>query len=351
MADKVKILVTGASGFIGSWVCEEGLRRGYSVWAGLRATSSRRWLQSEWLHVQRLTLDNPAELDAQLLAFKQLHGRWDFIIHAAGATKCRDEADFERVNYQGTVHLVEALQRLDMMPRLLLYLSSLSVLGPIREPQDFGGQFLPLTANDTPCPNTAYGRSKWKAEQYLQGLGSACPCVIFRPTGVYGPRERDYYLMAKSIKRHVDFAAGRKPQHLTFVYVRDVVGALYAAIDRTLEGQGESLVGGIFHLSDGQSYASRTFSDLIKEQLGVGWWLRLRAPLWLLLGICSVSAWWANLWGKASTLNGDKYRIMSQRNWECDITPLRTLLGYEPQWPLREGVRETVAWYLKNKWL
>lgn len=351
MAEQIKILVTGASGFIGSFLCEEGLRRGYGVWAGLRSTSSRRWLQSEWLNVQTLSLGNPDELAKQLASFKQSHGKWDYIIHAAGATKCKDAADFERVNYQGTVNLVEQLRQLDMAPRLFLYVSSLSVLGPIREPQESGGTWQPLTATDTPQPNTAYGRSKLLAEQFLQGLGRDFPSAIFRPTGVYGPRERDYFLMAKSIKGHIDFAVGLQPQQLTFVYVRDVVGSLFAAIDGVEEGRGAQIAGQIFHLSDGQAYSSRTFSDLLQKAMGVGWVMHVKAPLWLLKAVCSVSEWWARLWGKASTLNGDKYRIMRQRNWLCDIDPLRRVLGYEPQWPLERGVGEAVAWYIENKWL
>ena len=67
----------------------------------------------------------------------------------------------------------------------------------------------PISERDTAMPNTAYGVSKLKSEHYLQSLNDF-PTVIFRPTGVYGPRERDYFLMAKSIKQHIDFAPGFK---------------------------------------------------------------------------------------------------------------------------------------------
>lgn len=62
------------------------------------------------------------------------------------------------------------------------------------------------------------------------------PYVIFRPTGVYGPRERDYFLMAESIARHLDFAAGFRRQDITFVYVKDLVQAVYLAIENKLYG-------------------------------------------------------------------------------------------------------------------
>ena len=231
---KLKILVTGASGFIGSFLCEEGLHRDMEVWAGMRKTSSRKWLQNEWLKFQVLDLSNPDTLRQQLSDFKQKNGKWDYIVHAGGATKCIDPADFDKHNYQCTVNFVQALQDLDMVPRLFVYLSSFSVLGPIKETLNPAtNTYEEMYATDTPQPNTAYAKSKLRSEQFLQSLNYLFPYVIFRPTGVYGPRERDYFLMAKSIKQHVDFAVGYKKQEITFVYVRDLVNAIYASIQKT----------------------------------------------------------------------------------------------------------------------
>ena len=50
-------------------------------------------------------------------------------------------------------------------------------------------------------------------------------------------------------------------------------------------------------------------------------------------------------------LNMDKFNILRQRNWRCDITPAREELGYQPQWPLERGVKETIAWYQSEGWL
>jgi len=331
------------------------------VWAGMRQTSSRKWLQNEWLQFVTLDLADSQRLGEQLAGFKAKHGKWDYVVHAAGATKCRDAADFDRNNFDCTVNLVEALRRLDMAPRLFVYVSSLSVLGPIREPyKDFNQkdrngrfveQFPPLKAADTPEPNTAYGRSKRRSEEFLQSLDYLFPYVVMRPTGVYGPREKDYFLMAKSIKRHVDFAVGLKPQMLTFVYVKDLAGAIFAAIQKSIDGEGAAIEHKIYHVSDGRLYPSRAFSDYIQQDLGVRRVVHVKAPLWLLRAVCAVAEWWAGLWKKASTLNGDKYRIMKQRNWNCDIEPMRQELGYEPQWDLERGTRETMAWYVENNWL
>ena len=112
-------------------------------------------------------------------------------------------------------------------------LSSLSIFGPIHEEMPYQE----ISELDTPQPNTAYGRSKLEAELWIEREAKDFPCVILRPTGVYGPRERDYFLMAKSIRGHVDFAVGYKPQVITFVYVLDVVQAVFLALERGKVGQ------------------------------------------------------------------------------------------------------------------
>lgn len=339
----MKILITGASGFIGSFLCEEGLKRGMETWAGMRAHSSRRWLTDERLKFATLDMTNVERLKEQLSAYKQDVGRWDVIIHAGGATKCLKREDFDLHNYLCTKNLVEALQALEMMPLQFLYVSSLSVLGPIREQQNADGTYNDMLSSDTPAPNTAYGESKVKSEAYLRGIEGV---TIFRPTGVYGPREKDYFMMAKSIKQHVDFAVGYKKQVITFVYVRDLVGAIFSAI-----GKADVASGKTYLVSDGHNYDSRAFSDLIQEELNVKCVLHIKAPLWLLRVISAVAEGFSKLTRQPSTLNGDKYRIMCQRNWQCDISPLKADLGFVPEWPLERGVKECMEWYQVNKWL
>ena len=339
----MKILITGASGFIGSFLCEESLKRGMETWAGMRAHSSRRWLTDERLKFATLDMTDVELLKEQLSAYQQEVGRWDVIIHAGGATKCLKREDFDFHNYICTKNFVEALQALEMMPSQFLYVSSLSVLGPIREQQNADGSYNDMLSSDTPAPNTAYGESKVKSEAYLRGIEGV---TIFRPTGVYGPREKDYFMMAKSIKQHVDFAVGYKEQVITFVYVRDLVGAIFSAI-----GKADVASGKTYLVSDGHNYDSRAFSDLIQKELGVKCVLHIKAPLWLLRVISAVAEGISKLTRQPSTLNGDKYRIMSQRNWQCDISPLKKDLGFVPEWPLERGVKECMEWYRVNKWL
>ena len=335
--EQQRILVTGASGFIGSFIVEEALARGFEVWAAVRKGSSRQFLCDERIRFIELDLNSKARLVEQLGEHK-----FDYVIHAAGLTKTTDENQFFFVNTRGTMFLVEALQATKMPLKRFIYLSSLSIFGPIRE----GQPYTEILDTDEPQPNTAYGRSKLLAEKFLEENGKQMgfPYVILRPTGVYGPREKDYFMMAKSIRGHVDFAAGFKQQDLTFVYVKDVVQAVFLAFDRGETGRS-------YFLSDGNVYQSSAFSDLIRKELGNPWCLRLKAPIWLLRIITSCGDLVGRLTGRVTALNNDKYHILKQRNWRCDIEPARRELGYEPHYQLERGVKETIAWYKENGWL
>ena len=344
----MRILITGASGFIGSFMVSEGLDRGYEVWAGVRRSSSRQYLTDPRIRFAELDLGNRQRLEQQLMALRQDmdgHG-WDYVIHAAGATKSLRREGFFRTNTEGTQNLVMALETCGMRPARFVFVSSLSIFGAIKEQLGTDGHYPAITDADTPKPNTAYGQSKWEAEQWL-ATQTELPWVVLRPTGVYGPRERDYFLMAQSIKQHTDFAVGYKPQEITFVYVADVVQAAYLACERPAA----EVVHHAFFLSDGQSYHSRAFSDLLQQEIGTRHVLHIKAPLWFLRAVCAVNGTVCQWMGKLTTLNMDKYHILAQRNWNCDIEPARKHLGFEPQWNLEAGVRESVRWYKEAGWL
>lgn len=331
----MKILVTGASGFIGSFIVEEALNRGFETWAAVRKSSSRKYLQDERTHFIELNLSSKEQLAEQLRDCD-----FDYVVHAAGVTKCLNKADFQRINTEGTKNLVDALLEVKMPLKRFIFVSSLSIFGAIKEQQPYEE----IRETDTPQPNTAYGRSKLAAEQYLESLGTRVPYIILRPTGVYGPREKDYFIMTKSIKGHSDFAVGFKRQDITFVYVRDVVQAIFLALEKGQTGRK-------YFLSDGNVYQSVTFSNLIHEELGRPWWIRITAPVWVLRIVTFFGEYIGRMTGKVTALNNDKYNILRQRNWRCDIQPAIDELGYQPQYDLQRGVKETIKWYKNNGWL
>ena len=328
-----KILITGGSGFIGSFIVEEALNRNMETWVAVRSSSSRKFLQDTRIRFIELDFSSEENLRKQLAGHK-----FDYVVHAAGVTKCLDKNDFFRMNTNGTANLVNVLSEPDRMPRRMVFLSSLSIFGAIRELQPYKD----IEPTDQPKPNTAYGESKLKAERIVTESG--IPSVILRPTGVYGPREKDYFLMAKSIKGHVDFAVGYKQQDITFVYVKDVVQAVFLALDRGKPGSA-------YFLTDGEVYQSATFSKLIHEALGRPWWIRITAPVWVLRVITFFGDAIAHITGKISALNNDKYHILKQRNWRCNIRPAINELGFAPEYNLKKGVRETIEWYKANGWL
>ena len=170
----MKILITGASGFIGSFIVEEALRQGMETWAAVRGSSKKDFLQDERIHFIELNLSNQVQLEEQLKDHQ-----FDYVVHAAGVTKCLNTADFYRINTEGTKNLVRALISLKMPLKRFVYLSSLSIFGAIHEKQPYKE----IRENDTPRPNTEYGKSKLEAEQWLDSLKeeSEFPYVILRP--------------------------------------------------------------------------------------------------------------------------------------------------------------------------
>ena len=338
----MKILITGASGFIGSFIVEEALRRGFETWAAVRKSSSKAFLQDDRINFIELDFSSETQMTQQLMGLQ-----FDYVVHAAGVTKCLDKQDFHRINTEGTQHLVRVLMALQMPIKRFVYISSLSIMGAIREQQPY----TEIRESDEARPNTAYGKSKLEAEQWLSslssstgGTGGGFPYVILRPTGVYGPRERDYFMIAKSIQSHTDFAVGFKQQDITFVYVTDVVQAVFLACEKGVTGRK-------YFLSDGEVYQSSTFSNLIRQELGNPWWIRITAPIWVLRVVTFIGEYVGRLTGKVTALNNDKYNIMRQRNWRCDIEPAQRELGYEPKVKLAEGVRCSISWYKENGWL
>ena len=332
------ILITGASGFIGSFIVEEALKRKFGVWAGVRSSSSREYLKNRKIHILELDFAHPNELRAQLSGHKGTYNKFDYIVHCAGVTKCVDKNEFDRVNFLQTKYFVDALRELNMITKQFIFISTLSVFGPVHEKT-----YEQISENDVPLPNTAYGLSKLKTELYLQSI-PGFPYAIYRPTGVYGPREKDYFLMAQSIKQHTDFSVGFRRQDLTFVYVKDIVQAVFLGIEKRVSRRA-------YFLADGKVYQSRTFSDLIRKELGNPFVIRFRCPLIVLKFVSLLAEFWAKQRNKTSTLNSDKYRIMKQRNWQCDITPAIKELGYSPEYDLERGVKETIAWYKEQGWL
>ena len=146
----MNILITGATGFIGGFIVDEALSRGMQVWVAVRPTSSRKYLSDPRIQFLELNLSDKEQMKRQMDGL-----RFDYVVHAAGATKCLHAEDFFRSNTEGTKNLVQALMEQQMPLKRFVFVSSLSVYGPVAEQQPYRE----ICGNDTPQPNTAYGRS------------------------------------------------------------------------------------------------------------------------------------------------------------------------------------------------
>ena len=334
-----KILITGASGVIGGFLVKEALNRGYETWAGVRSTSSRVNLQDERIRFIDLKYSDRESLTAQLADFVREHGPWDYVIHNAGLTKTLDKRNFYRINAQNTANLIEALAASGCKPEKFLLMSSLSSYGRGDEKT-----FRPISLDDPQLPDTEYGKSKLEAENYLRHQ-SYFPYVILRPTGVYGPGEKDYFKEIKSVKSGFDFAVGFTPQRITFIYVKDLATVAFLALEN------EVVRNRHYFVADGDVYTDESFARMIQEILRKKHVLHARIPMGLVHIACQGSEWIGKLLKKSMTLNTDKYIILKQRNWICDVTPLQDELGFVPAYPLRRGLEESIEWYRKEGWL
>lgn len=335
----MKILITGASGFIGGFLVEEALRRGYEVWAGVRAGSSRARLQDARIRFIDLPYDRPEALRTLLADFARSEGGWDYVIHNAGLTKTLDKRNFFRVNAEYTRRFVEALYAAGCSPGKFLLMSSLSSYGAGDEKE-----FRPIRLDDPQQPDTAYGQSKLEAEKVIRSQ-VYFPYVILRPTGVYGPGEKDYFLEIRSVQSGLDLAVGRTPQRITFIYVKDLATVAFLALEKA------EIRNRAYFVADGDVYTDQAYARLIQEILQKKHVVHARIPMGLVKMACLCSERIGRLLGKSMTLNSDKYKILKQRNWICEVEPLRNELGFVPAYPLRRGLEESIRWYRKEGWL
>lgn len=332
-----RVLVVGAGGFAGGYFVEEGLRRGYEVWAGVRETTSRKYLSDSRIKFLILDFDKPEGLADTLAGALPDNGKWDYIIYNLGATKVLSYADFNRINYEYLREFTSALKDSGKVPDKFLYMSSLSALGPLDEKG-----YTPYTEDMIPRPNTRYGASKLKAEMWLQMEGM--PYIIFRATGIYGPRDHDYFLMFKSIAKGFDFGVGFRRQLLSFIYVEDLAAAAYEALEK-------SPVGETYNIAEGRNYSQKEFRDITSRLLGKKVVLPVRLPLWIVKGVSAVAEKIGVARAKPSTLNTDKFNIMKQRNWAADASKAQKMFGFKASVGLEEGIARSLAWYKDNGWL
>jgi nucleoside-diphosphate-sugar epimerase len=319
------ILITGATGFVGSHFVEALARHGVTARAMVRSTSDVAVLDR--YGVERVTgdLDDPAALRRAVAGVAT-------VVHLAGATRALRRGTFYDVNAGGTLRLVEAMQA-EGAGRLV-YLSSLAAAGPAAG--------APVEPGDTPRPLTTYGRSKLEGERHVLA-GDGIDGVVLRPPAVYGPRDRELLQFFRLARRGLLPVIGPLQRRVQMVHAADLAEALVRAVEARAAT-------GIFHIAEPTAYTWAEMLDHVAAAVGRRG-ARVRVPAAVLKMAAGGSQAAARLSRRPVVFDAEKALDLLAEGWLCETEGARRALGFEAVVPLPQGLRDTARWYRAHGWL
>ncbi len=324
--------ITGATGFVGSFVAEELLRRGYTVRCLTRATSSLQWLET--LPVERAV----GSLDDEASLIKAVEGA-DVIVHVAGLTAARNREEFFRGNHQGTKNLVNAALQSTPHLQRFLHLSSLTVSGPA------ASLARPVVESDPCNPLTAYGESKKAAEDEVRTLQGKLPFTIIRAPAVYGQRDTAIFDYFKAVSRGVAALIGFDDKRLSLIHVEDLARGCVDALESP------HTVGETYFLADEPFYSWTEITEVTKRALGKKFVLTVRLPHFLVMGVAAVSEFFGKFSDKPPVFNYEKGLDFIQSYWIGSVEKAKRDFGYASQVGLEQGIFKTLQWYKEHGWI
>lgn len=334
----MRVLLTGATGFVGPQTAKALSDAGHQVRALVRETSDRSALDALGVELEYAIGDvcSPGPLAEAVEGV-------DAVIHLAGATKGIRRDDFYRVNTYGARLLAETA--VEKGVSRFVHCSTLAVAGPMSEGR-------PVHEDDPPAPVSEYGRSKLAGEEAVRRHGGRMDVTIVRPPIVYGPRDRDFFEVFKMAARGIGVRPGLlEPKRYSIIHVDDLAQSLALALEKGRAVEGTRGGEGVYYVSDGGVHR---WDELIRHAalaLGKGSALVLPVPesfAWP-LGIWSDLA--ARLSGKPQIVSLDKVRESMGPGFACSAEKAQNELGYAPGWPVERGIESTARWYLENRWL
>ena len=316
-----RVLLTGATGFVGSHIAGAFVEAGYEVLCGVRASSDLRWISD--LPIERVSLDLNGGAEGLPRAVENA----DLVVHAAGITRARRVEDYHSVNAEGTRRL--AVAAFEAGVRRFVLISSLAARGPDDPTKD-------------DHPESAYGRSKLEAEAYLRSLGGRMEAVVLRPAAVYGPRDTDLLPLFKMANRGwLPLPSGANL--LQPVYATDVARAALAAVR-------EPLGFGPFPVAENRLYTWKEVIAGLEKALGhTVRTVRLPAAAFTLAG--RAAEWAARPFSAVPVFDERRGRDLAVHTWTCDISATETALGWRAEVALSEGLERSARWYGQAGWL
>ncbi|HXG92208.1 MAG TPA: NAD-dependent epimerase/dehydratase family protein [Blastocatellia bacterium] len=325
-----KVLVTGATGFVGSHLVDRLIERGRAVRCLVRQTSNLRYLKHPQIELVYGGLDDSTNWD---LAFADV----DTVYHVAGVTFARRAKDYFAANHKGTETIVAAALKHRSRIKKFVHISSLAAVGPGRDGH-------PVDEETAPAPITPYGRSKLMGEEAVRAAGELLRATIIRPPAVYGPRDYAIYEFFKSIARGLSPTIGRYDKLVSLVHVHDLVDGIILA------GESEASTGRTYFISSEEVYSMQATADLIAKLLGrKARSIAIPRPVAYSVAVAAEAV--AAVTRRPPIINRDKVTDLSQTCWGCSIERAKRELGYNQKVPLEEGLRGTIEWYKREGWL
>lgn len=328
----MKVLVTGASGFLGSHIVERLIARNDSVRALVRKSSNTQLLEKLGVELTYGAIDQHDTLPA---AVKDV----DAIIHCAGLVKARNPAEFDAVNHKGAEAL--ALAALEHNPglRRFVHVSSAAVMGPGKAGEK-------RTRDDEPNPVTEYGRSKLRGERAIIALKDKLPITVIRPPAIYGPRDTEMFAFFQMVSYGLAVKMGGGFDAMVVIYGEDCADACIRAIDN------ESVPSGsVYFVHDGHAHSFDEMADCIARSLDVELWAKPVVPIPVLRFAAKLSEAYGRVANKAMMFTQDKVNELAIKHFDFDLTATRDELGWSPKVSFAEGAKLTAKWYRENRWI
>jgi nucleoside-diphosphate-sugar epimerase len=322
----MKALVTGSSGFIGSRLVEDLVKRKYNVYCLVRKSSDLKWTKDLDPELVKFITADYEDRESLAAAVKGM----DYVFHVGAVIDAREWEPFYRANVEGTVNLLEACAQVNPGLKKFVFVSSIAAAGPAKDKKT-------KTENDECNPVSLYGKSKLLAEEACARFYDKFPLVILRPTIVLGVRQRQLNSMMQLVSKRIIPMLGNGDKQTSLCFVQDVVQALILAAEN------ETVKSRTFFVADGEAYSYSDMSTRIKKELGLSFVLKIPYPLLMAIAFAvEIVAW---ITGKNPLIS--RRRILSARRnyWLHDISRIKEELGFTPKIDFEEGIKDIVKSY------